>query len=244
MTLESMGKIRSTPWPKLILRTVKLGCAPRDREMTTPSNACRRSFSPSRILTCTLIVSPGPNFGMSVRRDFANSFSIMGLRITFSFLTLALNLGQQFLVFRRQRNPLQQVGTVAQRFCQSRFAAPAANLVVVAVHQHFRYAHAAKIRGPRVMRIVEQSAGNAGRTRSIGLCGAGALARELRERLLPRRILVADRARNQPRNRVHNYRRTQFATAQHIVADRNFAIRQVLADAFVHAFVASADQHD
>jgi hypothetical protein len=28
-------------------------------------------------------VSPGPNFGMSVRRDFANSFSIIGLRITF-----------------------------------------------------------------------------------------------------------------------------------------------------------------
>src|SRR5208282_3972348 len=45
-----------------------------------------------------------------------------------SFLNLALDLGQQFLIFRRQRNPLQQIGTVAQRFCQRRLAAPAANL--------------------------------------------------------------------------------------------------------------------
>src|SRR5260370_32617329 len=163
MTLESRGKIRSTPWPKLILRTVKLGCAPRVWEMTMPSNACRRSFSPSRILTCTLMVSPGPNFGRSVRRDFASSFSMIGLRIVVSFLNsfllIALDLGQQFLVFRRQRHPLQQVGTVAQRFSQRRFAAPAANLVVVAVHQHFRHRHAAILRGTRVVRTVAQSAG-------------------------------------------------------------------------------------
>src|SRR5271156_6685628 len=135
MTLESMGKIRSTPWPKLILRTVKLGCAPRVREITTPSKACRRSFSPSLILTCTLIVSPGPNLGRSVRRDFASTFSIIGLRIKFPFLILIFcrngaspvpvaalhqlsfffhfNLCQQFLVFIRQSNPLQQVGPVA-----------------------------------------------------------------------------------------------------------------------------------
>ena len=87
------------------------------------------------------------------------------------------------------------------------------------------------------MRIVEQSAGNAGRTRTV--------TRQLSvlgERLLPRRILVAYRARNQPRDRVHNHSRTQFAATQHIVANRDFAIRQVLADALVHAFVASADQ--
>src|SRR3981081_2212459 len=189
MTLESIGKIRSTPWPKLILRTVKLGWAPRFRAMTTPSNACRRSFSPSLILTSTLMVSPGPNFGMSVRRDFANSFSMIGLRIALSFLTFALDLGQQFLVFRRQRNPLQQIGTVAQRFFQSRFAAPAANLVVVAVHQYFWHRHAPKIRRTRVMRIVKQSARNAGGTRSIT-----SQIRISRERLLPRRRLIADRA--------------------------------------------------
>ena len=97
------------------------------------------------------------------------------------------------------------------------------------------------------MRIVEQSAGNAGGTRSIAsqlrICGERLGAR-LGERLLPRRSLVAHRARDQPRHRVHNYRCAQFATAQHIVANRNFAIRQVLADAFVHAFVASADEDD
>ena len=45
------GKIRSTPWPKLILRTVKLGCCPLAFLMTIPSKIWVRSLSPSLILT-------------------------------------------------------------------------------------------------------------------------------------------------------------------------------------------------
>src|SRR5712671_6795807 len=36
-----------------------------------------RSLSPSLILTWTLMVSPGPKFGMSVRRLFASNLSII-----------------------------------------------------------------------------------------------------------------------------------------------------------------------
>src|SRR2546421_108757 len=61
------GKIRSTPTPAEILRTVNVSLMPPPRRaMQMPSNACRRSFSPSRTRTITRTVSPGANAGMSV----------------------------------------------------------------------------------------------------------------------------------------------------------------------------------
>src|SRR5690606_17938393 len=60
-------KVRSTPTPWEILRTVKAEPRPRLRlPMTTPSKACRRSRSPSWMRTCTTTVSPGPNSGTLV----------------------------------------------------------------------------------------------------------------------------------------------------------------------------------
>src|SRR5580704_3687680 len=70
--------MRSTPWPKLILRTVKVPCGPLHVAMTMSSKAWRRSFSPSRILTWTRTVSPGPKEGWSVRSSLAASFCIIG----------------------------------------------------------------------------------------------------------------------------------------------------------------------
>src|SRR6516165_4267100 len=86
MTFEFKGKMRSTPCPKLILRTVKLGCVPPLLAMTSPSNAWRRSLSPSLIFTCTRTVSPGRNCGKSVRRVLAISRSIIGEFDIFLFL--------------------------------------------------------------------------------------------------------------------------------------------------------------
>src|SRR5215510_4940095 len=61
---ELSGKIRSTPTPYEILRTVNVDRAPLEtRRMHTPSKACRRVFSPSRIFAHTLIESPGRNSG-------------------------------------------------------------------------------------------------------------------------------------------------------------------------------------
>src|SRR5260370_5859587 len=70
--------MRSTPWPKLTLRTVKLPPGPLRREITVPSKACTRSLSPSLIFTCTRTVSPGLMAGMSLRCSLAASFSMMG----------------------------------------------------------------------------------------------------------------------------------------------------------------------
>src|SRR5438105_5749793 len=77
------GKIRSTPTPAEILRTVNVSLMPPPRRaMQMPSNACRRSFSPSRTRTITRTVSPGANAGMSVfnpSRSTARNFSITHL---------------------------------------------------------------------------------------------------------------------------------------------------------------------
>src|ERR1035437_8407590 len=59
--------MRSTPWPKLILRTVKVPWGPLLMAMTRPSKACKRSASPSLILTWTRVWWPGTNSGRSVR---------------------------------------------------------------------------------------------------------------------------------------------------------------------------------
>src|SRR5205809_3522837 len=57
---ECSGKMRSTPTPAEILRTVNVSSMPPPRRaMHTPSNACSRSFSPSRTRTITRTVSPG-----------------------------------------------------------------------------------------------------------------------------------------------------------------------------------------
>src|SRR3954471_7305503 len=71
---ELSGKIRSTPTPYEILRTVKVDREPFEtRRMHTPSKACKRVFSPSRIFAQTLIESPGRNSGrIACRRcDFS-----------------------------------------------------------------------------------------------------------------------------------------------------------------------------
>src|SRR5256885_3840166 len=66
---ECSGKIRSTPTPAEIFRTVKVSLMPAPRRaMHTPSNACSRSLSPSRTRTITRTVSPGANAGRFVFR--------------------------------------------------------------------------------------------------------------------------------------------------------------------------------
>src|ERR687893_568327 len=55
---ECTGKVRSTPTPKLTLRTVKVSRTPEPwRLMTTPWNTCTRSRPASTTRTCTLRVA-------------------------------------------------------------------------------------------------------------------------------------------------------------------------------------------
>src|SRR5439155_19666076 len=96
--------------------------------------------------------------------------------------------------------------------------------------------------------IIEQSTGGA---RGISPCRSDIPVRRItttefrprEKRFLPRRCFISHRTGNQSRNRIHDDCRSQFPAAQNIIADRNFAIREIRSHALVHAFVAPANQY-
>src|SRR6202521_3447592 len=136
--------MRSTPCPKLTLRTVMVSPMPvLWRAMTVPSKACRRSLSPSLILTCTRMVSPGRNSGRSVRWFLLTILVMTALCIISSLLS-------QFF-------PVQQIGAKATGFFPGRVSPPLPDLLVVSPKQHLRRLPAAKLRRPRILRPVEQT---------------------------------------------------------------------------------------
>src|SRR5262245_63901049 len=74
---ECTGKVRSTPTPKLTLRTVKVSRLPLPlRRITTPWNTWTRSRLPSTTRTCTFRVSPGANSGTSSRSCVRSTRSV------------------------------------------------------------------------------------------------------------------------------------------------------------------------
>src|SRR5207245_10894361 len=71
---ECTRKLRSTPTPWAIRRTVKASFVPLPRHpMTMPSKIWIRSRVPSTTLACTLTVSPGIKVGTFLRWDSASS---------------------------------------------------------------------------------------------------------------------------------------------------------------------------
>src|SRR6478735_3364988 len=80
---ECFGKVRSTPTPKLTLRTVNVSRTPLPLiRITTPWNTCTRSRLPSTTRTCTFSVSPGPKSGMSLRRWARSTRSVAFIGIS------------------------------------------------------------------------------------------------------------------------------------------------------------------
>src|SRR6185503_8655259 len=152
---ECSGKMRSTPWPNEILRTVNDARAPpRCMPMTTPSNTCTRSLSPSRTFTCTRTVSPDFIAGRSVICDLSTiSIAPMG-----DSLLRFNQLAQDFLLFDIQFGAGQQIGPPHQRQFNRLPLSPLANLPVMAGYQHIGDFPVSELRGPRVVRIVEQPA--------------------------------------------------------------------------------------
>src|SRR5438132_1444532 len=135
-TLACIGKMRSTPCPKLIFRTVMLSPSPvLLRAMSVPSNACRRSLSPSLIFTWTRIVSPGRN------AVWATPLFLFKTLVMTAFCMVSL----------------QQIRTEPGRFLLSCFLPPLPDLLVVSPEQHFRHIPSAKFGRPRVLRTVQQS---------------------------------------------------------------------------------------
>ena len=99
---------------------------------------------------------------------------------------------------------------------------------MVPADQHLGHLPAAKLRRTRVLRPIEEAG-----LLSIIHCAEG---------FVQRRILVAEDARQQPRDRVHHHRGSQFAATQHIIADGDLFVGQALGHPLVHALVAAAEQ--
>src|SRR5438876_9750696 len=152
------GKIRSTPTPRLILRTVKVSESPAPRRPATmPWKIWERSFSPSITRTCTLTVSPGRKSEKSFLRcglstDFTRS---MGLTSSRSGLVLAADLRKQALLFLGQFLFLEQILASLERPPQRFLPAMPLDQGVVAREQHLRHLHAAIFGRTGIVRAVE-----------------------------------------------------------------------------------------
>src|SRR5579859_4846658 len=125
-------KVRSTPSPWEILRTVNEEFRPRFfMAMTRPSKACRRSRSPSFTLTCTITVSPGSKAGIFFNCASSTAWIILFmtaylcLKQLSIFLVFADEVLEQLLLFRAQLQSFQQVRTPEPRPSQHLLHAPA-----------------------------------------------------------------------------------------------------------------------
>src|SRR5262245_27151199 len=160
MSGEWVWKVRSTPSPEEILRTMNEELRPRLRlAMTMPSNACRRLRSPSTTLTLTTTVSPGPKSGTSRFRRLISSCSSVLIRSIASPLVFLLEFVQQLLIFLAQLPRLQQVRASQPGPAQRLLQPPAPDVLVVPGHQHFGHLRARVRLRPRVLRAVEQPVG-------------------------------------------------------------------------------------
>src|SRR5659263_186683 len=133
---ECMWKMRSTPTPYEILRTVKLAPVrpPRFR-MTTPLQTWMRCLSPSTMRTCTSTVSPGRNAGRSPRICSRANWSTRS--ISSPILRLANRQGfYEFPVFLAEVGLGQQIRPPRHRPGHGLLAPPPGNALVVALQQH------------------------------------------------------------------------------------------------------------
>src|ERR1700730_5594545 len=219
-------KTRSTPSPCEILRTVNEELSPRLlRAITTPSYACTRSRSPSTTLTCTTTVSPGLKSGIwRVMRCFSISWIILLISVT-SMFGPGRACGQELIQcaprLGRELRVRQHVGPALRGAGPRLREPPAADVGVVTGQQHRRHVPAFKHIRPRVVRPVEQA---------------------VRKRILIARALIAQRAGQQPRQRVDDHERRQLPTREHVVAHRQLAINAELDHALVHTLVPSGQQ--
>src|SRR3984957_17009379 len=188
MVGECMGNVRSTPTPKLTLRTVKVSRTPPPwRRMTAPWKTWTRSRVPSTTRTFTLTVSPGRNSGMSVRRLSRSIVSVgcMGGVLTSLRLCAGRNIvavpGQVPHVLVAQaagaHQTFEQVGPPLRRAQERLGAPPGRHSGMVARAQHVGYLPLPEGGGAGVLGVLEQAG---------------------REALVGRRVLVAQHLGQQP----------------------------------------------
>ena len=132
--------MRSTPWPKLILRTVKLACGPaaaRNHDAFECLQTLLVAFLDLHVHADGVARHELRNVGaLGLRQKFFNDqvshdFSPSNRSLDRSVF-LARDVGQQLLVFVAQRGPVQQIGPVAPCFFQGRASPPAAYFFMIA----------------------------------------------------------------------------------------------------------------
>src|SRR2546422_8956805 len=145
-------------------RTVKEARTPSPRlRMTTPSNACSRSFSPSMTFTCTRTVSPGAKLLRSFLSCPASTSRMASMTSSLSRSLLGrvapLEPFYQLALLGGEGRPLQQLRPRPPRAVQRLRPPPARDARVIAREQHRRHPRAAELLGARVLRRLQQAVG-------------------------------------------------------------------------------------
>src|SRR5438477_701789 len=176
---ECTGKVRSTPIPKDIFRTVNVSRSPPPwRRITTPWKTWMRSRPASATRTCTRTVSPGLKSGRSSRKRGRSTRSVLfmaGSRVREGASADAhVSTGLSATDASRAGSvAVEEVGAVAPGLLGGGAFPPPGDPRVVAGQQDVGDLHAAELPGARVVRVIESA---------------------VREGLRPQRLLVTDDA--------------------------------------------------
>src|SRR5690606_37230184 len=120
-----------------------------------------------------------------------------------------------------ERQVFQQLRPALPRTSKRLTSPPLRYAAVMSRQQHFRHLPGAEVIRSRIMRMLEQ---------------AGA------ERVRNRRSFIAEHARQQADDAVHDDHSRKLAASQYVVADRQFIWNQMLANAFIIAFIMAANK--
>src|SRR5262245_47856837 len=173
-------------------RTVKDAPTPSPRLLiTTPSNACNRSFSPSMTFTEIFTVSPGVKPPRSFLSSPASTMRIAPMVPVSSIDQVGRRPAvsqavQPLLLLRGQIRRLQQVGPPLPRPGERHDLAPSGDLAVIPRQQDVGHCPLAEDLGPRVLRVFEEAA---------------------RERILRGRGGVAEYPGHETRHRLRHHQR-------------------------------------
>src|ERR1041385_4059139 len=165
-----------------------------------------RSFSPSMIRVATSTVSPTANCGISFFNELCSTASTILLTMVISCKSQTdySNSKSQSWISNGsllRASFLPQIRPPCLRPDLSLLHPPLGNRRMISAQQHLGHVHPSKLPRPSVLRILQQT---------IGKC------------LLDCTFLRAQCTRKQPHYGIYHNHRRQFATAEHVVADRQF----------------------
>src|SRR4051812_49342168 len=210
-----IGKVRSTPTPKLTFRTVKVSRTPPPwRRMTTPWKTWIRSRLPSRTRTWTLTVSPGRNSGTSLRREAASIESRVCMVTVLAperAQARSMCFGRRLSTVpqqagrRKNSRSAEQVRPVLLGAPQRLLPAPPLDRRVVAGDEHAGHVQTTPARRARVGGRLEKAA-------AVRAVGKG---------LLDHRRRIAHEAWQQPSDGLDDDECRDLPTGEHVVAERD-----------------------